>query len=224
MDTKVFTVAFWFRPNDFSCHRAGPNHANYAAHGDAAGPFAGVERSVARRARRGFAAAFGGGGDAGARPPAAPPVTVRQVNFWLPHERDGDKCLVLLSREASALVAARDRGGGGGVLTACQLPRTAASARGAAAAGAGLAANRNFHLTDAGLSLVERELPGRHVFAVNRPVIFVSHHSVIGGGRPVWQRADAANAVFHCGAAREGLGHSSTEMRVAVLSRALADS
>ena len=62
------------------------------------------------------------------------------------------------------------------------------------------------------------------MFAVNRPVIFVSHHSVIGGGRPVWQRADAANAVFHCGAAREGLGHSSTEMRVAVLSRALADS
>ena len=80
---------------------------------------------VARRARRGFAAAFGGGG----RRAAPQPVTVRQVNFWLPHERDGDKCLVLLSRDASALVTARDRDGGGGVLTACQLPRTAANAR-----------------------------------------------------------------------------------------------
>ena len=127
---------------------------------------------------------------------------------------------MLLSRDASAALVAEDARYGG-VITACQLPRTAAD--GTAVLGSEdtapvLATARNFHLTERGLRMIQNTMPG-HIFLVNKPVCFVSHHSRVGAGLPVWSKHDAASAIFHFGVALEGEAHSSTEMRTAIFTR-----
>lgn len=116
-------------------------------------------------------------------------TVIRQVNFWLPHERiNSDKHLLLLSQAASAALGARDVAGGG--VVAFKPP------------------NGNRWLTRSGLRFVEHTLGPGHAFLINRPAMFVSANA-----------RDPAAAVFHCGAELENLGHCSTELRVAVCSR-----
>jgi hypothetical protein len=125
--------------------------------------------------------------------PTSNTTVVRQVNFWLPHERThSDKHLLLLSLAASAALAARDARGGG--VVACKPP------------------NGNRWLTRQGLWFVEQTLGPGHAFLINQPAVFVSANA-----------RDPASAVFHCGAELEHLGHCSTELRVAVCSRRPAE-
>lgn len=181
--------------------------AEFAAHGDGGDPLVGLD-TVAPAVAECLSGAFRGGQvEQGAERPAA--ITCRQVNFWVPHEPDGDKYLVFLSRAASEALVSQ----GQGFITAGQLPRW--SSRGADHKA--LVVNRNFQLTDRAVAYVERHMP-EHVLLVNKPVIFVSHWSRIGDGRELGQRADAAQGIFHCGAALEGKGHCSSEMRLALFS------
>eukprot|EP00747_Dinoflagellata_sp_TGD_P035016 gnl/TRDRNA2_/TRDRNA2_137598_c3_seq1.p1 gnl/TRDRNA2_/TRDRNA2_137598_c3~~gnl/TRDRNA2_/TRDRNA2_137598_c3_seq1.p1 ORF type:complete len:405 (-),score=47.89 gnl/TRDRNA2_/TRDRNA2_137598_c3_seq1:129-1262(-) len=170
----------------------------------AAGPFDGAD-TVPTDVREVFDASFGEGAERTDRP-----VCCRQINFWLPHERDGDKHLLVLSREASEAIARQ----GSRFVTACTLPRHSERAPTAALA----EVNRNFQLTDLALEFVAENMPG-HVHLINKPVVFVSHYSRVGEGRQsLSDRSDAASAIFHCGAVLAGSGHGSTEFRTAFLS------
>ena len=122
----------------------------------------------------------GGGGDAD----AAPTTIVRQVNFWLPHTKVGDKHLLLLSREASRVLSAKIEGGADGA-----RHRDGSTSTSTTSPYAVKKANGNRWLTRRGLEFVAETLGPSHVHVVNKPLIFVSANA-----------ADAADAMFHCGA------------------------
>ena len=139
-----------------------------------------------------------------------PAITCRQINFWCPHEKgDGDKYLVVMSRQVSqALVEAN-------LVTTCQLPRFSSSS-----SHVGLdAVNCNFQLSDRAVEFIaqNRHLSNQ-VYAVNRPVVFISHETRNDGSTLVKSTAPACQAVFHCGATLQDLHHVSTEMRLALFS------
>lgn len=190
--------------------------SEFVAHGDARDPFLGLT-TVDDKVRHAFAAGFRcRKNDPTTRPGSGPSLICRQINFWMPHERAGDKFLLFLTRAASeALVEAQREGQC--LITACELPR--ASTLTLEDNPELFGPNQNFCLTDEGLSFVQKTLP-EEVFLVNKPILFVSQRSMVGAGRPLWHCDDASQGIFHCGAILQGKGHGSTEMRVSVFSGA----
>jgi len=129
-------------------------------------------------------------------------VRIRQVNFWLPHQSNGDKHLVFLSREASCAIASFQN-------DEHEQKHEMVVQN----------SNGNQWLTERGLEYIKTHMP-EHVFVTNRPMIFVSANA-----------DDLEDALFHCGAVISdshegdddddsgGGGNScSTELRVAIFS------
>lgn len=181
--------------------------------GDPRHPLDGVEDTVSVDARDGLNRAFGGVDDGNAGQDSRRRVICRQLNLWCPHEeRGGDKYLVFLSRQASQALVEAD------LVTAHRLPRFASTSHASLDR-----VNHNFQLSDRAVEFVARHYAD-HVYAVNQPVLFVSHKTTCDadmntGAVPTTALRDTArDAIFHCGATAQGLGHASTEMRVALLS------
>eukprot|EP00587_Corethron_hystrix_P006397 CAMPEP_0113300904 /NCGR_PEP_ID=MMETSP0010_2-20120614/2339_1 /TAXON_ID=216773 ORGANISM="Corethron hystrix, Strain 308" /NCGR_SAMPLE_ID=MMETSP0010_2 /ASSEMBLY_ACC=CAM_ASM_000155 /LENGTH=353 /DNA_ID=CAMNT_0000154405 /DNA_START=238 /DNA_END=1299 /DNA_ORIENTATION=- /assembly_acc=CAM_ASM_000155 len=125
-------------------------------------------------------------------------VTVRQVNFWLPNQSNGNKYLVFLSREASAVITKYSKSSNSDDIMTVQTP------------------SGNHWITNRGLQYIKSAMPD-HVFLTNRPVIFVSSNE-----------KEPKDALYHCGAVILGddyghqsneEDHGSTEIRVAVFSK-----
>lgn len=145
-----------------------------------------------------------------------PKAICRQINFWCPHQEDGDKYLVVMSRQVSqALVEAN-------LVTTCQLPRFATVTTTDDHADTFLnAVNYNFQLSNRSIQFIARDSElSRHVYAINRPVIFISHETRYNDGSFANNSTThpASKAIFHCGATLQDLGHASTEMRMALFS------
>ena len=175
-------------------------------------PLEGVTDTVSRQARETWNGAFGLGKRGGHKSDDATTtntLTCRQINFWCPHEWNGDKYLVFLTRRAShALLDAN-------LVTVTRLPRYAATP-------ALDAANGNFLLCNVPLDFVRQHYLDE-IFDVNQPVVFVSHVTRYARDQAlplsVTRRTEQAReGIFHCGATRQGLPHASTEMRVVLFS------
>ena len=135
-------------------------------------------------------------------------ITCRQINFWCPHEDNGDKYLVVMPLEVSqALVDA-------GLVTASQLPRFSTDSSHASLD----AVNCNFQLSNRAIQFIQKHFPDQ-VYAVNRPIIFLSHWTRYDKATlsAIGSTENARRAIFHFGASLRNLGHASTEMRLAVL-------
>lgn len=125
----------------------------------------------------------------------APTTIVRQVNFWLPHTKAGDKHLLLLSREASRVLSAKIEGGAD---DGARHSRDGSTSTSTTSPYAVKKANGNRWLTRRGLEFVAETLGPSHMHVVNKPLIFVSANA-----------ADAADAMFHCGALVPSASYSS---------------
>jgi len=122
-------------------------------------------------------------------------ITMRQVNFWLPHSPNGDKHLVFLTREASTALASfritprNDNDDDSYQSGEANNGRTVDSGN----------EDGDLWVTERGLDFIREEMPD-HVFVTNRPLVFVSGNS-----------EDSNDPLFHCGAIITGRGSDSDD-------------